>query len=87
LIFTPRSVVDCHPRLRRQPLHRFEVEVVVVVVRGEHDVDARQRVDLDRKRHDAPGARELHGRGALGEMPWRSCSHFQSQKLALGSRG
>ncbi len=51
-----------------QAPHRVQVEMVVVVVRDEDHVDARQLRHVDRQRHDALRPRESDGRGARGEV-------------------
>ena len=45
----------------------IRVEMIVVIVRDQHDVDARQLGDVDRQRHDPLRAREAERRRALGE--------------------
>ena len=44
---------------RRDPANRTGIEVVLVVVREQDDVERRQRIEIDRRRHETTGTKPL----------------------------
>ena len=74
LVVEPALETERHEEVRAARRHRCqaldggEVEVVVMVVRDEHQVDWRQLGDVDRQRHDALRPGERHRGRALGKL-------------------
>jgi hypothetical protein len=68
----------------RQATDRRIIEMVVVIVRLQNDVDRRQVVERNPRRHPAPGSRETDRRRAL--TPHRIDEHVHAADLNQEAR-